>query len=215
MNHLSTALLALLLTPNLSLAAKGNSTMSRLVIVSSSTHYWSTISNELSERGILETLNDESYCTPALMRVMRYAETKREYHRSTLSTTLSLMSYNPVIVLNVLFTRALAEHLPATSPIVPTAVCPGFCVSELRRSMTLADRIYYWFMEKAMARTAEQGSRQLLYAALGPDGKEGDHIKYMKGAYIRSTTVTEPSDFVISKEGKHIQHKMWVSCCLV
>ena len=66
-------------------------------------------------------------------------------------------------------------------------------------------------MEKAIARTGEQGARQLLWAALGPDGKEGDHVKHMKGAFVMTAAVKEPSDFVISKEGKQTQDKIWVS----
>ena len=71
--------------------------------------------------------------------------------------------------------------------------------------------MYYWFLEKVLARTAEQGARQLLWAALGPDGKEGEHVKHLKGAFVMTSTVKEPSDFVISKEGKEDQDKIWVS----
>ena len=66
-------------------------------------------------------------------------------------------------------------------------------------------------MEILLARTQEQGARQLLYAALGPDGKDGEHMRYFHGAYVSSTEVHEPSDYVLSKEGYAAQERIWVS----
>ena len=62
-------------------------------------------------------------------------------------------------------------------------------------------------MEICLAWTSEQGSRQLVYAAVG----ERDNEDRMKGAYISRASVVEPSDFVISEEGKEMQDKLWVS----
>ena len=115
-------------------------------------------------------------------------------------------------MLNVFFSRALADRLAVTTPLIPASVCPAFCLSELRRSVVgLKDRISFWLMERLLARTAEEGSRQLLYAALGPDGKEGDHVKALKGAFVAGGTATEPSDYVLSKEGKEMQDMSWVN----
>ena len=61
-------------------------------------------------------------------------------------------------------------------------------------------------MELIMARTSEQGSRQLIWACIG--GK--DNIDQLRGAYISSMEVREPSDFVVSEEGKRAQTKLWV-----
>lgn len=61
-----------------------------------------------------------------------------------------------------------------------------------------------------MGRTAEQGSRNLLWAALGPDGKEGPHLRYMRGAYVSGAGLCEPGDNVMSKEGYELQEKLWV-----
>ena len=58
-----------------------------------------------------------------------------------------------------------------------------------------------------MARTSEEGSRQLIWACIGGM----DNIDQLRGAYINSMQVQEPSDFVISEEGKHAQTKLWVN----
>ena len=62
-------------------------------------------------------------------------------------------------------------------------------------------------MEKILARTTEQGSRQLVWACIG--GK--DNIDQLRGAYISSMKVHEPSDSVVSGEGKRAQTKIWVN----
>ena len=58
-----------------------------------------------------------------------------------------------------------------------------------------------------MARSSEEGSRHLIWASIG--GK--DNIDQLRGAYISSMQVQEPSDFVISEEGKRAQTKLWVN----
>lgn len=65
-------------------------------------------------------------------------------------------------------------------------------------------------MDIVMGRTAEQGARQLIWAALGPDGQDGEHTYFLHGAYVSNAEVREPSDFVISKEGYGAQEKLWV-----
>ena len=58
-----------------------------------------------------------------------------------------------------------------------------------------------------MARSTEQGSRQLIWASIG--GK--DNIEQLRGAYISSMQVREPSDSVVGEKGKLAQNKLWVS----
>lgn len=65
-------------------------------------------------------------------------------------------------------------------------------------------------MEALVARTAEQGSRQLIWAALA--GKTEADLEQMRGAYVSAIAVEEPSDFVISPEGKAFQDRLWVRC---
>lgn len=66
-------------------------------------------------------------------------------------------------------------------------------------------------MHLTIGRTAEQGARSVVWGALGPDGKDGLHVKeVMNGAYVVYQKVQEPSDFSISKEGFETQEKIWV-----
>ena len=62
-------------------------------------------------------------------------------------------------------------------------------------------------MQTILARTSEQGSRQLIWACIG--GK--DSIDQLRGAYISSMQIQEPSDVVVSEEGKRAQTKLWVN----
>jgi hypothetical protein len=59
-----------------------------------------------------------------------------------------------------------------------------------------------------LAWSGETGSRALLYAALAhkPD--------QMRGQYVNPFRVDEPSDFVLSKDGKAAQGRLWVSAVL-
>lgn len=109
-------------------------------------------------------------------------------------------------MINVLFVRAFNEHLREKSITINT-VNPGYCYSGLRANYKGAMAWFDWFMEKALARTAEEGSRQLVWAAVGGKEKEYD----LKGAYISLENVEEPSDYVIGEEGKYAQEVLWVS----
>ncbi|KAJ3553195.1 hypothetical protein NM688_g3744 [Phlebia brevispora] len=190
-NHLSTALLSILLLPNLVRTARQNGTHSRLVVVSSDFHFLTKLDDELLDApNILRKFSDKEYCTPRVM-AHRYGDTK---------------------LLNVFFVHALSEHLPSSVPVIPTAVAPGYCYSNLRRhrAASFSGHLWYMGMDLLMARTAEQGARQLIWAALGPDGKEGRHVSWLRGAYVSCTqTVKEPSDFVMSKQGGEVQEKIW------
>ena len=114
-------------------------------------------------------------------------------------------------VLNVFFTRAFAEHLKPAMPVIAATANPGFCYSDLRRNAPFRVQVRLRIMDWTIGRTAEAGSRQLLWAALGPDGKDGPHVRHLHGAYVSNAEVFEPSDFVISKEGYEAQEKVWVS----
>ena len=67
-------------------------------------------------------------------------------------------------------------------------------------------------MHLLIGHTAEQGSRQLVWAALGPDGQDGPHVKpLMNGAHVSVAQVKQSSDFITSKLGWEIQDRIWVS----
>lgn len=104
-----------------------------------------------------------------------------------------------------MFVRELNRRL-ALSAIIVDAVNPGYCYSELRRGFTGLKAVFDWLMEKTLALTAEQGSRQIVFAAIGG----GEYADHLRGAYISRSDVVDPSDFVLSKEGEEAQHKIWV-----
>ncbi|KAF7790365.1 hypothetical protein EIP86_001320 [Pleurotus ostreatoroseus] len=189
-NHLATALLSFLLLPNLIRTGQANGTTSRLTIVSSDMHYFVNFGEDLLDApSILRKMSAVEYCASGKV-TDRYASSK---------------------LVNIFFTRALSEHLPRSTPLIVDTVNPGFCRSNLRRhaSEQISNRARYWIMEHLIARTSEEGARQLVWAALGPDGKEGRHLSCMRGAYVSTQAIREPSDFVISREGGVVQEKIW------
>ncbi|KAJ3570465.1 hypothetical protein NP233_g4385 [Leucocoprinus birnbaumii] len=181
-NALSMSLLALLLLPCLSKTATRFNVKPRIVVVSSSVHYFSKLEDEIFEApNAFSLLSNEDYCTPNIMRT-RYLETK---------------------LLNVFFVRALTNHLKDRSIIVD-AVCPGFCYSELRKEITsVSMSIYEWIF----ARSAEEGSRNLIWAAIG--APEGGNEDDMSGQYIVSASIQEPADSLLGQEGKRREDKLW------
>ncbi|KAJ8482941.1 hypothetical protein ONZ45_g14774 [Pleurotus djamor] len=111
-------------------------------------------------------------------------------------------------LLNVLHMLSFKDHLPDTPKITVNAVCPGFCVSELRREFTGPQVVVFWILEKLFGRTSEEGSRQYLYAALGNQEKE----ESMHGAYFSSMIKHEPGAFVVSEDGRKFREVLWEDC---
>ena len=54
-----------------------------------------------------------------------------------------------------------------------------------------------WIIRKIFARTAEEGGRQLVYAAVGSSDEPG----HLQGAYVNLHKVKEPSDCALGDEG--------------
>ena len=109
-------------------------------------------------------------------------------------------------LLNLFFAREFASRLPKDSPLVINTVNPCFCISGLRRNVPLSHAIIFWFWDRFLSWSTERGSRQLVFAALG--NKENPNE--LKGSYITSSRVVEPSDYVISDEGDKVQKQLWV-----
>ncbi|KAF9443120.1 hypothetical protein P691DRAFT_809434 [Macrolepiota fuliginosa MF-IS2] len=57
--------------------------------------------------------------------------------------------------------------------------------------------------------TAEQGSRQLIWAAGGTPKGDNDSPDKLKGVYVGLADIDEPSDFVLGDEGKEREDKLW------
>ncbi|KAF7354360.1 Short chain dehydrogenase sol3 [Mycena venus] len=152
-NHLGTSLTVLRLLPTLLRTAKDNGTLSRIVVVSSDLHYNVTIAPEVRTRpgSILQTLSSAEFLQPLRRIQEQYAVTK---------------------LLNVFFARALNAHLGPSAPIIVDAVNPGYCVSELRRNVSGFTNIMLKLLDATVALTAEEGSRRLVWAALGMPSKE-------------------------------------------
>lgn len=125
-------------------------------------------------------------------------------HRIQCATILTY-----IVVINVLFARALQAHIPSSAPIVISAVDPGLCHSDLRR------RIGESHMTELLkrARTAEEGSRQLLYASLGPDATNLDSTELtqpLRGGYVEDQEASSPSPWATSEDGAKLQARIWV-----
>ncbi|EJU05780.1 NADP-binding protein [Dacryopinax primogenitus] len=179
-NHLSTALLSIRLLPCL-MKATVAPPFPRLVIVSSDVHYWVYDLPEASAPNILELLGSEEHCKKDGVLGKRYSVSK---------------------LLNVFFTRSLAEHIPKTSALTVNAVNPGLCHSELTRNRK-NPTWRFWFWKLVNGRSTEVGSRTLLHAALSKD------MQGLTGKFTNACAVAEESDLVISPEGKVIQDRVW------
>lgn len=184
-NNLSAMLLTILLLPCLlNAASSGSSPNPRIVIVSSDVHYWANLSKEMADGDkVLQKLSNKDYCTPQVM-ADRYFLSK---------------------LLNVLFVRELTKRLPANSPIIVTAANPGYCKSQLSRHLPLSTRLAMSIMGALLARSTEQGSRQLVWAAVGGAGREFE----LRGAYVSKADLQEVSDYVLSDEGVVAQRQIW------
>lgn len=115
-------------------------------------------------------------------------------------------------MLELLFFRALQSNLPTSGPsIIVNTIDPGYCATSFNRkgqsgwSKKIGD-----FMEKRVALTTEEGSRQIIYGALAGAGSKEEEER-LKGAYIASSQIREVSDFVLSELGVRAQEKLWVS----
>jgi len=107
---------------------------------------------------------------------------------------------------NIFFARGLGERIPDDIPIRVTSVCPGYCQSGLNRDVTFPLNHLNNLIEKLLAYTSEEGSRQLIWAAIGGAGRE----KELQGVFIAQSDIMEPSDYVLGEEGKRVQKQLWV-----
>ncbi|KXN84241.1 WW domain-containing oxidoreductase [Leucoagaricus sp. SymC.cos] len=181
-NALSGSLLALLLLPHMFETAQRFNTTPRIVVVSSEVHYWASIEDKVFESpNAFELMGSKEYCTP------------------------QQVPYGLLQMLNIFFTRALNNRLRSKDVIVNT-INPGFCYSELHRNMR---GLFVTVFEKLLARTAEEGGRLLVWAAVGtPDG-DANSVDELRGAYINLAKVEEPAEFVHGESGKKKEEKLW------
>ncbi|KAJ3780032.1 hypothetical protein GGU11DRAFT_779093 [Lentinula aff. detonsa] len=181
-NSLGPALHVLLLLPIISKTATQYSVVPRIVVVSSETIFFPNTeigSDAIAATNTLKTLSSKDYCTPEVMRI-RYVQSK---------------------ILNIMLVHKLAALLPKS--IVPVSLNPGFCLSGLRRKHDGEEAERFKKMEDEFAYTSEEGSRQIIYAAIG--GKDEE----LRGAFTSYSRVLEVSDWMLSEEGKRAEDKTW------
>ncbi|KAK6515127.1 hypothetical protein TWF506_007473 [Arthrobotrys conoides] len=180
-NVLSTAYLSLLLLPKIRESYNNASTlMPALVIVTSDTHYWANFKQRRmagEELGILKAMNDQK-------------------------ETTGMDKYMTSKLLEIYFVRELSKWVDRNyrGEVVITCVNPGLCHSELIRETGLAKMAggaFKWMF----ARTAEEGSRNYLWAATA--GREAH------GQYVGSCEVQRTADTVTSEEGQKLGAKVY------
>ncbi|KAG2756283.1 NAD(P)-binding protein [Suillus brevipes Sb2] len=182
-NYLSTALLSILMLPHL-IKTGTPEHASRLVIVSSEVHY---LANRLKGAdkwpSIIETINDETYCTSSVMS-NRYPLSK---------------------LLEVMFIRELSSRLPTPTLVAVSAVNPGYCHSRLSREIESNPflKVFVSIHKGLLARPTEMGSRTLVHAAIEPGERE------RHGHYLSSCQVTEESDYTLCAEGREVSKRLW------
>ncbi|KAJ8703432.1 hypothetical protein PTI98_002054 [Pleurotus ostreatus] len=185
-NHLAPALLIFLLLPQMFKAAELSSSEPRIVIVGSMVHQTARVPEKaFLAQSALEELGSRQCCEPYVARP----------------------KYNLAKLLNLLFTRALSDHLPPSRPtIIANCIHPGFCHSDLLRGIL---DVILWVFRALVARPAEEGARQIIWGAIAtPDESQGG-VNSLRGAYVSSSHVMEPSDFVVSAKGKEFQGILW------
>jgi retinol dehydrogenase 12 len=117
-----------------------------------------------------------------------------------------VLDYERFLVLNIFLVRELTKRLPANSPVIVTAVNPGYCRSQLSRNTSLVIRMSLKIMGVILAHTSEEGSRQLVWAAVGGTGREFE----LRGGYVSMADLQEVSDYALSDEGTVVQARLWV-----
>ncbi|KAL0574644.1 hypothetical protein V5O48_007313 [Marasmius crinis-equi] len=100
------------------------------------------------------------------------------------------------------FMRALQTRLPT---VTCCSVNPGFCKTDLSRHTPAEVIESRREMTATYAYTAEEGSRQLLYAAIGERDKE----ERIRGGYLEYGRISECSDFMLGEVGQRLERKVW------
>ncbi|KZO94453.1 short-chain dehydrogenase [Calocera viscosa TUFC12733] len=152
----------------------------RLVILASDVHYFTYKPELMNRPDLLHSLNAD--------KPTNKFEGFANIQRYDISKTM-----------NVLFGHILSQHVPSSSPLTVSTVNPGFCVSALLRDQGFMLQIF----NRLVGRSTEVGSRTLVHAAVAPN------VQGKTGVYLSSCAVTEPSDFVISKQGQETEEKLW------
>jgi retinol dehydrogenase-12 len=210
-NHLSTALISILLMPLMVKTAQNHDTYPRLVIVASETHSHVDITPEVrAAPAILAKLSDKEFCVERLESIVYLLPVISPVpfrNGANMSTRYPVSK-----LLNVFFTRAFAAHLAPSSAIIADYVNPGFCYSGLSRNAPFPASLVFMVMKLALGRRTAEGAKTLVWAATA--GHNDASVRdSLKGAYSSDCRIAAPSDFALSDEGQKIQSRLWVGPC--
>ncbi|KAH7202408.1 hypothetical protein DER44DRAFT_871368 [Fusarium oxysporum] len=173
-NVVSTFLLALLLLPKLRETAARYNTRPNLTVVSSDMHYTVDFNEKDAPEGIFNSLNNEKGAD----MVSRYPITK---------------------LLEVFIVREMAARRPVElCPVTINTTNPGLCSSGLGGG---EEGLLFKVGSFLFARSAEVGSRNLVYSASA--GAE------THGQYLDRCKIQQPATIVTGPGGKTTQERVW------
>ncbi|PPQ80661.1 hypothetical protein CVT25_001623 [Psilocybe cyanescens] len=163
-NYISGALLSLLLLPRMLETAREYNTTPRITLVVSRLHYFVKFdSNLINAPNTLRLHGHKDYFN------QRIAEGK--YNGDDI--------YAESKLLGVYFARTLNDRL-AGKPLIINTVDPGFCKSSIGRNRKGVESFIFNLLSKTVGRTSEEGSRQLVWAAVGGE----DQKENLRGAFV-------------------------------
>ncbi|CZR69386.1 related to enoyl-CoA hydratase/isomerase [Phialocephala subalpina] len=111
-----------------------------------------------------------------------------------------------------------ANRVDSQPTVIINSVNPGFCKSGLGRSKYLLSQTVRFFLDLLFARTTEMGSRAILFGATATQETNGKYLsdcrieEWVLPSTIKSNlllTISRPSAFVRSEEGREVQLKLW------
>ncbi|KAH8195388.1 hypothetical protein TruAng_010445 [Truncatella angustata] len=175
-NVVSTFLLAFLMLPKLKATAAKFNTKPHLTIVTSDTHFLVDFKEGDAPEGIFNRLNDKAKSLKTQSE--RYPTTK---------------------LMQVFIVRELAARLPKeTTPVIINCTNPGMCHSELSREL---DGMQIRILKFLLARTSEEGSRNLIAGASGGIDTHGQYLDVGK--------VKTPATVVVGPGGAERQKRLF------
>ena len=112
--------------------------------------------------------------------------------------------YNVSKLLQLYCIRELASLFPVeNTSVVLNLINPGMCTTELNRNIRGVASVVVKVMRALLARTSEEGSRNLVFAA---EVGEASHGKYVTDCVINEQAVSRG---VRSEEGGKVQREVW------
>ncbi|KAF9025666.1 short-chain dehydrogenase [Hymenopellis radicata] len=185
-NYIGTALLALRLLPLLKKTAEQHSGLPRLVIVTSELFYSVDVPQMfLDSPNVLEAMNHPERCAPYTSTEKPEAPEAEDIHGDPQAHLAARYSHTKL--LELFFVRSLQA-------------CVGSSII-----VNCHMKEDYAKREEDMAYTTEEGSRQLVYAAVGG----ADNEKQLLGAFISLSEVREVSDYALSRAGRDAEDRIW------